>query len=88
MSADCSKQNAEIMESLLVICNYFKYVWLHFLETIGRRQFKIRDPRMIVTDSVRQVLVGPVKSADPLLRSCNVNNVCDYNRIVIKYDHE
>ena len=36
----------------------------------------------------RSVNLWWIWSVDPLLRSCNVNNVCDHNRIVIKYDHE
>ena len=88
LSPDEEDKIRPAIPELTLLCNYMKYVWLHFLETIGLRQFKIRDPRILVTYSVRQVLVNLVQSVDPLLRSCNVNNVCDHNRIVIKYDHE
>ena len=76
---------------MILICNYIKYVWLHFLEMIGRHQFKIRDPRILVTYSVCRrdnVTFWWTRFVDPLLRSRIVDNVCDHNRIVIKYDHE
>ena len=44
---------------MILICNYMKYVWLHFLEMIGRHRFKIRDPRILVTYSACQVIPGP-----------------------------
>ena len=84
-SPDESGQNLA-RDPWIFLCNYMKYVWLHFLETIGLHQFKIRDPRTLVKTPCLKFWW--IWSVDPLLRSCNVNNVCDHNRIVIKYDHE
>ena len=68
--------------------SFYVTIWSMLGSIFWKRLVSTNSRLGIEELSSRSVKFWSTQSVDPFFRSCNVNNVCDHNRIVIKYDHE